>query len=477
VGDDGRLGIGRLVSPETSMADRPQKSVAIQNLGCSKNLIDGERILALFADNGFRIIDDPSLANVIVVNTCAFIQEATQEAVNTILEMAELKKTGRCETLIASGCFSQRYRGKAKKELPEVDFWTGTDDWEDVLPRLIDNIPRDDIHRIDNRIDNRIDDNNITVNTVNPNINRQNDFRRILSEPLSTQYLKIAEGCSHGCSFCVIPSIRGKFKSRGVDDILKEAKWLYGQGVKELILVAQDTSFYGRDIGTNLTALLESLLKDTDFPWIRMMYLHPKFASGELLALIAAEPRLCPYFDIPLQHISDPILTAMNRTPLSSGIYELTERIRKAVPGATLRSSFIVGFPGETEKEFGELRDFIQFASFDKLGLFPYSPEEGTGAYSLRPRPNAKTVQRRCEELMSIQREISRNLLEAKAGADVDVIIDRISDDPDFNYEGRTRGDAPEVDGRVFVSSGSFEIGQITRMRVVGANDYDLFAG
>ena len=445
-----------MVSPETSMDDSPQKSVAIQNLGCSKNLIDGERILALFARSGFRIIDDPSFANVIVVNTCAFIKEATQEAVDTILEMAELKKTGRCETLIASGCFSQRYRDKAKKELPEVDFWAGVDDWEDVLPRLIDNIP---------------------INTANSNINRQDDFRRILSEPLSTQYLKIAEGCSHGCSFCVIPSIRGKFKSRGIDDILRESDWLYKQGVKELILVAQDTSFYGRDIGTNLAALLESLLKGTDFQWIRMMYLHPKFVSDGLLNLIAAEPRICPYFDIPLQHISDPILTAMNRTPLSAGIRELIERIRKTVPGATLRSSFIVGFPGETEKEFGELRDFIQSASFDKLGLFPYSPEEGTAAYPLRPRPRAPTVRKRCEELMSIQREISRNLLEAKVGADVDVIIDRISDDPDFNYEGRTKGDAPEVDGRVFVSSGSFEIGQIARMRVVGVNDYDIFAG
>jgi ribosomal protein S12 methylthiotransferase len=461
------------VSPKTSIADRSQKSVAMQNLGCSKNLIDGERILALFADNGFRITGNPSLANVIVVNTCAFIKEATQEAIDTILEMAELKKTGSCKTLIVSGCFSQRYRGKAKKELPEVDIWAGAGDWEGVLSRLIENIPRDHAHRVDNRIDNRIDDDGIPV--IINSTNQQDGFRRILSEPLSTQYLKIAEGCSHNCSFCVIPSIRGKFKSRGIDDILREAEWLYGQGARELILVAQDTSFYGRDIGTSLTALLESLLKDTDFPWIRMMYLHPKFVSGELLTLTAAEPRICPYFDIPLQHISDPILTAMNRTPLSKGIYELIDRIRKTVPGATLRSSFIIGFPGETEKEFGELKDFIQSASFDKLGLFPYSPEEGTGACAMRPRPRTPTVRKRCEELMSIQREISRNLLEAKIGSDADVIIDRISDDPDFNYEGRTRGDAPEVDGRVFVPSGSFEIGQIVRMRVAGAGDYDLF--
>jgi len=481
VGDNGRLGIGRLVSRKTSgepppgglttavggtseTSGRPQKSVAIQNLGCSKNQIDGERMLSLFARNAFRVVEDPSSADIIVVNTCAFIKEATQEAIDTILETAELKKTGRCETLIVSGCFSQRYRDKAKADLPEVDFWAGVDDWEGVLSRLIQNIPDDDT-------DNRIAD----AGVANDNNNRKDDFRRVLSEPLSTQYIKIAEGCSHNCSFCVIPSIRGKFKSRGMDDILREAEWLYGQGVKELILVAQDTSFYGRDIDISLVKLLEALLKNTDFPWIRMMYLHPKFVGDDLLTLIAAEPRVCPYFDIPLQHISDPILTAMNRTPLSEGIRTLIERIRKTVPGATLRSSFIIGFPGETEKEFGELRNFIQRAEFDKLGLFPYSPEEGTGACAMQNRPRAQTVQKRCAELMSIQQEISRNLLEDKVGSDTDVIIDRISDDPDFNYEGRTKGDAPEVDGRVFVSSGSFETGQIVRMRIIGAGDYDLF--
>jgi ribosomal protein S12 methylthiotransferase len=442
-------------------------------LGCSKNLIDGERMLALFARSGFRVADDPSLADVIVVNACAFIKEATQEAIDTILEMAELKKIGRCATLIVSGCFSQRYRDKAKWSLPEVDFWAGVDDWEDVMSQLIKKIPGDDI---DTANDNRHIDSQAS-NIDGGVYNRRDDFRRILSEPVSTQHIKIAEGCSHNCSFCVIPSIRGRFKSRGIDDVLQEAKWLYGQGARELILVAQDTSFYGRDIGTSLTALLESLLKGTDFPWIRMMYLHPKFVDDDLLNAIAAEPRVCPYFDIPLQHISDPVLTAMNRTPLSSGIYALIERIRKIVPGATLRSSFIVGFPGETEREFGELRDFIQTASFDKLGLFPYSPEDGTAARAMRPRPNAKTAQRRCAELMSIQRDISRSLLETKVGADADVIIDRISDDPDFNYEGRTTGDAPEVDGRVFVASGCFEIGQIARMRIVGASDYDIFAG
>jgi ribosomal protein S12 methylthiotransferase len=427
------------------------KKAAIQNLGCSKNQIDGERILAFLADNGYEITEDCRLADVIVVNTCAFIKEAQEEAIEVILEMAAIRKTGRCRTLIVSGCFSERYREQVKAEFPEVDVWAGVEDWEEILAADF-------------------------VNPIAANDSiRQGSFKRILSEPLSTQYIKIAEGCSHKCSFCVIPSIRGKFRSRSVNTITQEARWLYEQGARELILVAQDTSYYGRDINSGLVRLLESLLKETDFPWIRMMYLHPQLVDNGLLTLISSEKRLCRYFDIPLQHIADPILTAMNRQPLSKGIYELIERIRDTVDGAVLRSSFIIGFPGETEKEFGELVRFAQQARFDKLGVFPFSPEEGTPAHDMRPRPRAPTVQKRCEELMAVQREISREILEAKIGSRTEIIIDRISDDHDFNYEGRTRGDAPEVDGRVFIQSGNFDIGRILTGMITGASDYDLY--
>jgi len=448
-----------------------RKKAAIQNLGCSKNQIDGERVLALFAHNGYEITQDCALADVIIVNTCAFIKEAQEEAIETILEMAACRNTGRCRTLIVTGCFSERYREQVKAEFPEVDVWAGVDDWEDIISSLLSAKEAADL---------RPSDFSDTVNShVNPTIDDNSTayapFKRVLSEPISTQYIKIAEGCSHKCSFCVIPSIRGKFKSRSIDSILQEARWLYAQGARELILVAQDTSFYGIDTNSNLTRLLESLLKETDFPWIRMMYLHPQFVDKDLLALIASENRLCRYFDIPLQHIADPILAAMNRQPLSSGIYELIERIRDTVDGATLRSSFIIGFPGETEKEFGELVRFIQYARFDKLGVFPFSPEEGTPARDMRPRPRAATVQSRCDELMAVQRDISREILEAKIGSQTEIIIDRVSDDPDFNYEGRTRGDAPEVDGRAFIQSGSFELGQILTGRVIGASDYDLY--
>ncbi|MFW5785512.1 MAG: 30S ribosomal protein S12 methylthiotransferase RimO [Chitinispirillaceae bacterium] len=421
------------------------KKVALQNLGCSKNLIDGERILKLFSDSGFFITEDCTEANIIVVNTCAFIKEAQEEAISTILEMGLMRDNGKCSTLIVSGCFSERYRDRVKEEFPEVDVWAGVNDWEEVIGTLVESP-------------------------------KKATFKRVLAGPVSTQHLKIAEGCSHGCSFCVIPSIRGEFRSRTAESILREAKWLYEKGTRELILVAQDTSFYGRDQGKNLCSLLEQLLADTDFPWIRMMYLHPRFVSDELLELIAKESRLCPYFDMPLQHISDPILKSMNRSPLSKGIYELIGRIRSIVPDAGIRSSFILGYPGETEKHFRELKQFIEFARFDKVGVFPYSPEEGTRAFEMKPRPRTSTAQRRCEELMTIQREISREILESKIGSTVEVIIDRVSDDPDFNYEGRTKIDAPEVDGRVFIQSGSFDAGSIHKAKVIGANDYDLYA-
>lgn len=421
------------------------KKVVLQNLGCSKNLIDGERILKLFTDSGFIITEDCTEADIIVVNTCAFIKEAQEEAISTILEMGLMRNQEKCSTLIVSGCFSERYRERVKEEFPEVDVWAGVNDWEEVIGAI----------------------------TKTP---QKATFERVLAQPVATQHLKIAEGCSHSCSFCVIPSIRGTFRSRTQESVLQEAKWLYEKGTRELILVAQDTSFYGRDQGKDLRSLLEQILSNTDFPWIRMMYLHPQFVSDELLELIASEDRLCPYFDIPLQHISDPILKSMNRRPLSEGIYALVERIRRIVPDAGVRSSFILGYPGETEKHFGELKQFVEFARFDKVGVFPYSPEEGTRAYELRPRPRTSTAQRRCEELMTIQREISREILESKVGSTVEIIIDRVSDDPDFNYEGRTKIDAPEVDGRVFIQSGSFDLGSIHKARVIGANDYDLYA-
>jgi ribosomal protein S12 methylthiotransferase len=418
--------------------------VALQNLGCSKNIVDGEKIVYALRTAEFEITEDFSEAEVIIVNTCSFIREAQEEAIESILEGASFKNGGKCKTLIVSGCFSERYRDEVAEKFPEVDLWVGVNDWEQLLKERF-------------------------------KTSAKNTFERELQEPLSTQYIKIAEGCSHGCTFCVIPNIRGQFKSRAIDSIIEESRWLSEKGTKELILVAQDSSFYGKDINSSLQSLLELLLKKTDFPWLRIMYLHPKYVDNSLLSLIASENRICSYFDIPLQHISDPILKAMNRPSSSKDIYNLIDRIRKIVPEAAIRSAFILGFPGETDKQFKELQKFIEFARFDKLGVFPYSPEEGTKAFSMKSRPRTSTAVTRCEELMLIQREISREIMESKIGSTMDVIIDSVSEDPDYNYEARSQFDAPEVDGRVLITEGSLSLGSIVPVQIIGSGDYDLY--
>jgi ribosomal protein S12 methylthiotransferase len=416
--------------------------VALQNLGCAKNQIDGERILSLFRQAGYTVTDDSALADIIVVNTCAFIRDAQEEAIEAILNLAACKKQGRCRMLIVSGCFSERYRDEVKMKFPEVDLWTGVHDWETVLSR------------------------ELRVSAVS-------GFERELKPPLHVQYLKIAEGCSHGCAYCAIPHIRGPFKSRPLADILAEAQWLEERGVRELILVAQDSSFYGRDSGTSLCRLLESLLAATAFPWLRLMYLHPAYVGDDLLRLFATEKRLCPYFDIPLQHIADPILIAMNRRPLSDAIRLLLDQIRETVPDAGLRTTFILGFPGETNRDFRQLVRFVEEIRFDKLGVFPYSPEQGTRAFSLKPRPCDSTAARRCEEIMTVQREISAAKLASRIGSSVEVIVDGPSDHPGFLSVSRTRIDAPEVDGKVFIRE-NMAPGTITMVTVTGASDYDL---
>jgi ribosomal protein S12 methylthiotransferase len=422
------------------------KPIALVNLGCSKNQVDGETILQAFSDAGFPVVADPAEAAVIIVNTCAFITEAKQEAIDTILEMARFKKSGRCAVLAVAGCFSQRYRRTAARELPEVDVWLSIDNLAEDLRRHFSMAtdPASGRYRLDRS---------------------------------ATAYLKISEGCSHRCSFCAIPLIRGPFRSRLENDIIAEAKRLESQGVKECIVVSQDTSFYGRDRKNSLSRLLERLLHETNFPWIRMMYLHPRYIENDLLDLVAAEKRLCPYFDVPLQHCSDSILKSMNRTPLKRGIVETIDRIRSRVPGAAIRTAFIAGYPGETEEHFNELARFVEEMRFDKLGVFPFSPEEGTAAFSLRSRPRTATVMRRCEALMEIQRHISRELLAAKVGGSMPVIVDEIAERAGANFAARTRADAPEVDGTVYIRDGDFTPGSITEVRIVDSDDYDLFAG
>jgi ribosomal protein S12 methylthiotransferase len=421
------------------------KTIALLNLGCSKNQVDGESIAGFLQASGYQFVEAMDAADVIVVNTCAFIQEAKEEAIDSIIEAARYKTEGRCRTLIVAGCFSQRYREEVAAQFPEVDLWTGVDDWATRLTQ------------------------HLALQSAAP------AFNRTLTTGVASQYLKIAEGCSHRCAFCAIPAIRGPFVSRAVDEVVAEAQWLEARGAVECILVSQDTSAWGSDTGSSLVKLVEAVLAKTSFPWIRLMYLHPNRIDDELLRLVAAEPRLCPYFDIPLQHIAEPMLTGMRRRASSAELYRCVERIRTLCPEAAIRTTFILGFPGETDAHVQQLLEFIEWARFEKMGVFPFSPEEGTAAYDMRPRPRHDTARQRCETVMTVQREISREIGEARIGTTVPVILDGPSDDPAYAWEGRTRWDAPEVDGRVFVPAGNYRKGEIIPVKITGAKDYDLF--
>jgi ribosomal protein S12 methylthiotransferase len=420
------------------------KKVCLFNLGCSKNIVDGNTIVGFLESREYEITRDPLEAGLLIVNTCTFIENATREAIDTILEAGQISEADNTH-LIVAGCFSQRYATEVADQFPEVDLWLNLSDWKTDLAAFL-------------------------------SLDADASFHRHLEEPRHTQHLKISEGCSHRCSFCIIPHIRGDFRSVPPQKLIREAQWLDSQGVQECIVVSQDTSFYGRDIQTSLAQLLTTLIENTAIPYFRMMYLHPAFVDEALLDTVARQERICSYFDIPLQHISDAILSDMGRKPLSEGIYRLISRIRRRIPEAGLRTSFIVGYPGETEDDFQQLCDFVKWARFDKLGVFPYSPEEGTRAARLPRTLSEETVQSRCEILMEIQRNISREKQEGKVGTRLPVIIDRISDTPDFTYEARTLLDAPEVDGRVFIAEGDGEIGTIHEAEIIDCDDYDLFA-
>jgi ribosomal protein S12 methylthiotransferase len=420
------------------------KTVALCNLGCSKNVVDGETIAGYLAASGYQPVDQYDLADVIVVNTCAFIREAKEEAIEHIMAMAQYKTTGRCTTLVVAGCFSQRYRHEVARQFPEVDLWTGIDDWRQALAEFFSI-------------------------SVNPRATRR------LTRPAGTQYLKIAEGCSHRCAYCAIPAIRGRFRSRPARAIIDEARRMNDQGARECILVAQDCSAWGSDSGSSLVKLLEGLLARTSVNWIRTMYLHPRSISDELLRLVAAEPRLCSYFDVPLQHVAATVLKGMRRGGSPAGMHRLIERIRTLCPQAAIRTTFILGFPGETDGHVRQLLDFMEWARFDKLGVFPFSPEEGTAAFAMRPRPRSSTAQRRCEEVMTLQREISREINAARIGSTLPVIVDQAGAGLDQG-EGRTQWDAPEIDGRVFFPGDGLKVGTIVPMKISAASDYDLSA-
>lgn len=435
------------------------KTIHFVSLGCAKNRVDTEVMLGVSDDEGYRLVASPEEAEVIVVNTCGFIGPAKKESIDTILEMAQYKEEGQCERLVVAGCLSQRYPEELAKELPEVDHLLGSSDMLSLSKVL-----RREAERM--MVGNPAD---WTIRATDP---------RRLSLGGPSAYMKIAEGCNRSCSFCAIPGIRGKQRSREIADLVSEATRLAEEGVVELNLVSQDTIAFGRDLDgrPDLAELVEALGEVPGIRWIRLHYLYPEKLDDRLIELMASHPKVLPYIDMPLQHASDPVLRAMRRGHGGERLYRLVDRVRAAIPGLVFRTTFLVGHPGETEEAFEELLDFVRYAEFDHIGVFTYSPEEGTRAFEMEHEVPPAVARKRQRKLMSVQRAISRDRLRARVGHEVEVLVTGPSDESEFLLEGRFYGQAPEVDGKVILANGEAEIGEIRRALVTNASDYDLVA-
>jgi ribosomal protein S12 methylthiotransferase len=438
--------------------------VHLISLGCPKNLVDSEIMAGLLEDGGYTLSSRPDDARIIIVNTCAFILPAKEESIDEIFRMAEWKRKGNCSFLVVTGCLPQRYGKTLGLEMPEVDLFLGTAEVANIR-RHLENLEQENKRRQ-------------RVVAGRPSFLMNAGLPRRLSDPIHTAYLKIAEGCSNRCSYCAIPAIRGSFRSRPPDDILQEASILVKQGVKEIIITAQDSSAYGRDLknGHTLSRLLRELSAVEDIKWIRILYAHPASITEELLETITAERKVCRYLDMPVQHIDDRILKAMNRLTTSDRIRRLISDIRSAIPDVALRTSIIVGFPGETKTVFNDLLEFIKEARFDHLGAFTYSKEEGTGAADLPSRISKKEKEMRRQMLMEEQAVISYHVNLALRGTIQDVLIEGNSDDPVYPFIGRCRRQAPDIDGITYVRGNKLKPGDIIPVRIIDSCDYDLYA-
>ncbi len=431
--------------------------VCLVSLGCPKNLVDSEVILGLLSREGYSLTTDPSRAEILIVNTCAFIQDATQEAIETILQLSHFKKNGTCQQLIVSGCLPQRYGVAIEKEFPEVDLFVGTGDFQKIPKLISKNLKRKSFisHSI------------YLYNEKTP---------RILSTPPFLAYLKVAEGCSNSCTFCTVPKIRGHYRSRPLRSILKESQRLADQGVQELILIAQDTTVYGQDLGdgTNLETLLKGLIRIEGLRWIRVLYSYPKveyFTEG-LLGLFSEEEKICSYLDLPIQHIDDQILKRMGRRTKEKDIRTLIQRVRAAIPSINLRSSLIVGFPGETESQFKALLNFVEETEFNHLGVFKYSPEEGTPASRLPGQISEEVKEERLQRIMEIQKKISLKKYQQLVGKREMVLVEGPIGRRG-TLRGRLQTQAPEIDGCVFLK-GEAKAGDWVWARITQALPYDL---
>jgi ribosomal protein S12 methylthiotransferase len=414
------------------------------SLGCSKNLVDSEIFAGITEVHGYQYTDDIEQAELIIVNTCGFINDAKEEAIQTVLDSANWKDAGKCRRLVVTGCLVKRYREELEKLIPEVDDWIDLKDFsnfETLFPEVI-----------------------------------ECGFPRKLLTPGHYAYLRISDGCDNWCSYCAIPSIRGSLASVPIDKLVEEATALAENGVKELILTAQDTTRYGEDLSgkSQLPDLLKALHKIDGITWIRLLYLHPNRITEGLIDTIANLPKVCRYFEIPIQHISNTILKSMNRGNTKENITKLLNMICEKIPGAVIRTTLLVGFPGETDKHFEELKQFVIEQKFGRLGVFTFSSEEGTAAAKKSHSVPKKVAQQRKDELMQIQQAISAEFLSSFVGKQLDVMVDGISELPEYQWIGRTYFDAPDIDGKVYISNGKFKPGQIVNVEIIDHWEYDL---
>ena len=449
-------------------------NVGFISLGCSKNLIDTEVAIGMFKKNNYKIVNNPEEADILVINTCGFIESAKEEAINTILEMAEYKEK-RCKYLIAMGCLVQRYYDDLVKLLPEVDLFIKIDEYNKLWDKIENLVKRDIVEKSKTKTSKKISE-------IEPlPMPKYNEFmERIVTTGKNYAYLKIGEGCSNKCTYCAIPYIRGPFVSREMDEILNEAKMLAKKGIKELIVIAQDTTKYGVDIygESKLAELLEKLSKIDGIEWIRFLYSYPEGITDELIKTVANNSKIAKYFDIPIQHISNSILKKMNRRTSKENITGIIEKIRKQIPDVTLRTSLIVGFPGETNENFEELLGFVKTTKFDKLGVFKYSKEEGTPAARLPEQIHGNTKKARYNKIMAEQQTISKQVLENKVGKTYKVLVEDMSFDGKY-FVGRTMQDVPEEDGLVYIENdGSFDVNEIlnkfVNCKITDVTNYDL---
>lgn len=432
------------------------------SLGCDKNLVDSEVMLGLLASRGYEMIDDEQEADIIVVNTCCFIHDAKQESVDNILEMAEYKKTGKLKALIVTGCLAERYRQEIIDEIPEVDAVLGTTAYDKILDAVDEALEGKHFLEMEDL-------------QALPVV----DTKRQITTGGHFAYMKIAEGCDKHCTYCIIPKIRGTYRSVPMEQLIKEAEELAAQGVKELILVAQETTLYGKDLygEKSLHKLLKELCKVSGIQWIRILYCYPEEITDELIQVIKEEPKICHYLDLPIQHANDEILKRMGRRTSKQELIDIVTKLRKEIPDICLRTTLITGFPGETEEQHQELVEFVDEMEFDRLGVFTYSPEEDTPAATMPDQIEEEVKLERQAELMELQQEIAFDTAENMIGREMLVMIEgKIVDEP--AYVGRTYRDAPKVDGLIFVETGELLMsGDFAKVTVTGAEEYDLIGG